>query len=103
MTRSDYEYNVVENMLLITDRNLGGMSVTNDIENVLTAIRAEGVDTDGLEIVYRDSEGLFCGVLESDGGIIFAGNGKTPLEARQFLRRLRLENMPWASFVPSFY
>jgi hypothetical protein len=63
-SRADFRYRVVQDnedikLLLIVDENLGGRSVTNDIENVLADI-CELEDSDPLDyypIAYRDSEG----------------------------------------------
>jgi len=64
MSRSDYSYKVLDipkgKFIAITDLNLGRMSVTNNIENVLEEIA--GVESLSLleyKIVYRDSEGTW--------------------------------------------
>lgn len=63
-SRSSYEWQLHEpNILFIEDMNQG-MSVTNNIENVLQEIRAE-LNThhlDNLKIIYRDSQGIIDGV-----------------------------------------
>jgi hypothetical protein len=63
---SDYNYRITEaqgrNVILIEDLNLGGKSVTNDIENVVSTIsKTEGIDTKDYMIVYRDSMGIWDG------------------------------------------
>lgn len=40
-TKSDYTWTINDEIIEITDLNRGRMSVTNDIENVLAAIREE--------------------------------------------------------------
>lgn len=56
---ADYIYSIANNRLSITDLDLGNISVTNDIERVLTEInhiegnRAELVN----DIIYCDTEG----------------------------------------------
>lgn len=48
--------------LLIVDKNSGGMSVTNDIENVVDDISAHvGIDPLEYRIIYKDSEGRWDG------------------------------------------
>ena len=62
MTRSDYNYQFSPDnaILAIIDLNLGNMSVTNDMENVLSSIRKENhITVDkmrGVYIIYQDSE-----------------------------------------------
>lgn len=67
-TRSDWRHEWVDGILVIYDLNLGGMSVTNDMENVLKCIGAKPTDT----ILYQDSELYFDQVsLTESGSIIF--------------------------------
>jgi hypothetical protein len=55
---ADYDYYFEENKLKIIDLDLGGTSVTNDIEDVLTQIRlSEGDTILNKDIIYRDSDG----------------------------------------------
>jgi hypothetical protein len=55
---ADYDYYFEENKLKIIDLDLGGTSVTNDIENVLTQIRLlEGDAILNKDIIYLDSDG----------------------------------------------
>jgi hypothetical protein len=69
-TRSDYEYEIRDGVLIIEDLCLGNTSVTNDIENVLAEIRKKGGTFD--IACYIDSGGDLCQVREkADGGIIF--------------------------------
>jgi hypothetical protein len=49
--------------MCITDLDEGGMSVTNDIENVLAVLVAEGALTPGMRVIYRDSEDLWDEVI----------------------------------------
>ena len=58
---SDYEYEIVGNVVVIYDLNQGGRSVTNDIDNVLATI-GKSVDLTDKKIIYRDSCGVFDGV-----------------------------------------
>lgn len=60
--KSDYEYNRDGFIISITDLNLGNMSVTNNIENVVKAIgKREAIDMTQYMIVYCDSEGRWDG------------------------------------------
>jgi len=89
--KSDYEYRIEKSggvncqhgaggapVLVITDLNRGGMSVTNNIEAVLRKIETD-VDTDlyfltlcGWKVIYRDSEGNYDGVeLLATGDVSF--------------------------------
>lgn len=66
MSRSDYIYKLKNiggrKILAIEDMNLGNMSVTNDIENVVREIAAvEKIDPTDHLIVYSDSEGDWDG------------------------------------------
>lgn len=65
--RSDYAYHFVEfdgvKVLVIIDLDQGGMTVTNNVENVVMAIADEvGEDILNQPIVYRDSQGIFDGI-----------------------------------------
>jgi len=62
MIRSNYTYNTLNDVLYIIDENLGGMSVTNNMEDVLEAIREDGIDLQNYKIMYKDSEGIWDGV-----------------------------------------
>jgi len=62
--KSNYEWRFKDGVLAIEDLNLGKMSVTNNMENVLTEIRSKiGDEIVGAKIVYRDSEGEWDGVI----------------------------------------
>lgn len=62
--KSDYDYVVKKDefLLAIVDKNLGGMSVTNNIENVVDEIaNVEQINPEDYQIVYRDSQGEWDG------------------------------------------
>ena len=59
MTKSDYKFLVVNDILLIVDLDLGAISVTNDIENVVADIIKQGVDLEGMCIITRDTYGVY--------------------------------------------
>lgn len=65
-SRANFQYRIGvvddQKVLLIWDQDLGNMSVTNDIENVVADIAAhEGIDPVAHLIIYRDSEGRWDG------------------------------------------
>jgi len=72
MKRCDYTYLVDGNVLFIEDLNMGRMSVTNGIEDVLEEI-SKDLDSNGMRalrehhVIYRDSDGMIDGVKTSDG------------------------------------
>jgi hypothetical protein len=69
--RSDYSYRVdPDGSVFIRDMNMGRMSVTNDVENVLLAIH-ETIDLTGRKVTYRDSDGQIDTVLHEAG--VFKG------------------------------
>ena len=68
---ADYLYDLTEDgLLVIIDQDLGGRSVTNDIDNVLADIaQAEARPTlAGLRVTCRDSQGEWCRVVLSKEG-----------------------------------
>ena len=69
---SDYSYHVNRSgavqIIVIADQNKGRMSVTNNIEAVVCdVIEKLGLSLSGMgdeyHVVYRDSLGVYCGVL----------------------------------------
>lgn len=65
-SHADYTYDIEDikgrNVVSIVDLNLGHMSVTNDIENVLVDIaERERITISDYMVVYRDSEGNWDG------------------------------------------
>jgi len=64
LSKSDYEWEFEDNILFIQDLNFGRMSVTNNMENVLSEIRDKiGEKIIGAKIIYKDSEGFWDGVI----------------------------------------
>lgn len=64
--KSNYTYSVTDisgrNVIAIEDLNNGGMSVTNNIENVISEIEnAEKIDAKCYMVIYKDSNGIFDG------------------------------------------
>lgn len=55
-SKANYTYEVGNELVRITDLNLGNKSVTNDAENVINEIQSvENIK--GKQILYKDSEG----------------------------------------------
>lgn len=71
MRKSSFSYEVIDGVLCLIDLNEGGMSVTNDIENVLSEVyfneRRSQPGLYKLPIVYRDSDGTWDGVSMRNG------------------------------------
>lgn len=91
---ADFSYkffNLGENKVLaITDLNMGHMSVTNDIENVIQdiALREDINPTDYL-VVYKDSESRWDGWSWDTNWFLHLG-GKTAEEAGNiFINKLK--------------
>lgn len=69
--KSDYTAQVDGDVIFIEDLNLGRMSVTNDIENIIDDLASKLTKPttltleDQYHIIYRDSEGIIDGVLVS--------------------------------------
>lgn len=66
MTRADYDWKIQDygnkKLILIEDLNLGNMSVTNDIENVVDDIcKTNQIVCEDYLIIYKDSEGIWDG------------------------------------------
>ena len=84
--RSTYDYFTRSGVVFVTDRDEGGRSVTNDIENVVSELIARGVLRPGYRLTYRDSMGVWDEVV-LDGHCRFVGfrslNAGTPEEARE--------------------
>jgi len=99
---SDFTYRIEGNetpVLIITDLDRGGKSVTNNIEVILKSIAdADGLDIYsfiGMPIIYRDSEGNYDGIKVNDRGLVvfhplsFAGYVTDEQEAIEAVRRER--------------
>lgn len=75
MSRSNYRHQILQcagrNVIAIENLNIGGMSVTNNIENVVDEIAAaEKIDPQQHMIVYKDSDGVWDGWDYSNGSFI---------------------------------
>jgi hypothetical protein len=84
--KSNYEWETNGDLLQIVDLNLGGRSVTNDIDNVINEIYQKiGDELKKYKILYRDSEGIWDGVNPTWGikkcvGCDFYHIGETEIE-----------------------
>ena len=69
MIKSAYTFETIDdNLIIIYDLNNGGMSVTNDIENVIAELKSNLGNICESVIVYQDSDGFFDGIaLKEDG------------------------------------
>lgn len=56
----------------IHEHNIGGLSVSADMDNILNALRDEGIDLQGKEILFRDRNGLWENVIVADFEILGA-------------------------------
>jgi hypothetical protein len=66
--RSDYTWRLAEpDVIVILDKNLGGLSVTNDADNVVQDLVEAGNDVDKLHLVYRDSIGRYDLMITARG------------------------------------
>lgn len=75
MAKADFTHSIEEyagrNVIVIEDLNLGNMSVTNDIENVINDIEVmENIDAHNYMIVYQDSAEVWDGYDYSNGDFI---------------------------------
>ena len=72
MSKANYDFEVIDvrgnKVITIVDLNLGGKSVTNDIENIVNEVidkhwndNEKLLDKNQVAVVYKDSEGLFNG------------------------------------------
>ena len=71
VSKADYTYTFEDGVLRIVDLNLGGMSVTNAIEDVLADIEVSTNSPIRGRIIYRDSEGIWDEVIGWPGQIGF--------------------------------
>ena len=68
---ADYTYSIEGNVIAIIDLCLGGRSVSDDIETVLSEISRElKSDLSGYALVYRDGQGNWDGIRLIDNNTI---------------------------------
>lgn len=102
--RSHYSYTVEQGVVCIVDANDGGLSVTNDAENVIADMVAGGLLTTQ-PVIYCDSEGRWD-VLLVEGGR-FAGFAPIGATSREHAIAVVLAGLEEAladpaAFVDSF-
>ena len=78
MRKADFTYTIESyagrNVIVIKDLNLGNVSVTNDIENVIDEIcKSENIVKKSYMIVYMDSEGVYDGFDAERNSFIHLG------------------------------
>lgn len=85
MSSADYTYRITNGVISIIDLDQGGVSVTNDIENVIAEIvYKENIDPIKYKIIYRDSAGFWDGYrfLEEEFVHIGVKSEKETLESK---------------------
>lgn len=98
MNRSNYTYRKAERVVYINDLNMGGMSVTNDIENIIDNICIkENIDKLHYVWIYNDSEGVWDGFDPSTNSFYFIGASdiKDTLDNNSVQKRLRKIHLPY--------
>lgn len=70
-TRSDYEVEIEGDVLLVTDLDNGGRSVTNDAPGVIGDLVRAGLLRPGMRVIYRDSRCIWDEMIVRD--LRFAG------------------------------
>lgn len=84
--KSDYNWKINDDILIIEDLNLGRMSVTNNAEGVINEIYDQlGSNLHNCHIIYKDSEGVWDQLVPSWGvnecvEVSFKYLGETNLE-----------------------
>jgi len=71
-TSAIFDYQILNDVVVIFDLNLGANSVTDDIVSVLESIVKDIGDFNGKRIIYRDSCGRFDGVAITNTGHFFS-------------------------------
>ena len=77
--RSEYFYKVVDGVIVIEDLN-GEKSVTNDMKNILRDIFKSDPNLTDHPIIYKDSLGVYDGVIYSNINVSFYSIHKTNLD-----------------------
>jgi hypothetical protein len=78
-----------QEVIVIEDLNMGNMSVTNDIENVINDIEMiENIDAHSMIIVYRDSEGVWDGFDYENGDFISLNKNNWRAAVHHYMKNL---------------
>lgn len=93
--KSSYTYTIENHLnrkwIVIQDQNLGRMSVTNDIENVVHDIcQLNEITTADHLIIYQDSAGDWSGYNLEEDKFIFVANSRAPWQqgAEEILQQI---------------
>lgn len=65
---ADFDYEVINHVVIIYDLNQGNRSVTNDMEYVLSSLKSTVRDLGQRKIIYQDSEKMFDEVVVNAQG-----------------------------------
>lgn len=93
-TRADFDYSIFNHppaggVIAIEDRDQGGMSVTNDIENVVAHIgEVEEIDPRNFLIIYRDSQGVWDGWNPQKNDFVYLGQQDTKAAIDKYYKLL---------------
>jgi len=87
--KSDYHLIIPkdQHIIVIIDKDLGGLSVTNDIDNIIDYISSNRLNLNNYIVIYRDSEGLYERVYTKDGKYI----GQGAIDPHDLLDRMFLD------------
>ncbi|NNM59280.1 MAG: hypothetical protein HKM04_05645 [Legionellales bacterium] len=72
MNHADFDFELVNDVVVIYDHDNGNISVTNDIDFVLASIRDDIPNLANKPVIYQDSDGRFDRVFVDASGH-FAG------------------------------
>jgi len=95
---ADYTYAVVEGVMCIVDENLGSTSVTNDAANIIASLILTEALPPGMPVIYRDSDGVWDGILVDDAfaGFIPLGT-RHQRDAVMMTKEREPDNVVWLS------
>ena len=65
---ADYDYEMINDTVVIYDLDQGNATVTNDVEYVLETIKQEVPDLGSKKVIYQDSEKTFDGIKVNEQG-----------------------------------
>ena len=93
MAKADYTYELKDfaghSCIFIKDQNLGKMSLTNNIDEVVFEIeQKEKINADDSIVIYQDSEGLWDGYDVKTNNFISLDAGNQFHAARRYAKRL---------------
>lgn len=67
--QAEFTFEVIEEVLVIFDKDNGGASVTNDVQNVLDKVQSKIGTLSNIErVIYQDSRGVFDEIRINDRG-----------------------------------